>query len=255
MHLAMIYMASGFASRFGENKLLVPFRGKPLYLHGMEHLAEAARLLEQEGAAEISLLAVSQYGEILAKGREMGYIPVPNSRSREGITASLRLGTLGAGEAEAYLYFVADQPFMGGETIRAFVSGFLKSKKGIGCAARGSGRGSPVIFSSKYRESLLGLSGDKGGRQIMERFPRDIWAMQVKGEPVRQVVNATGAGDAFVGGLVYAQLQGLSPEETMLFSTAAARMAIAHQNTINPNISAQNVWDTVQRARLVVENG
>lgn len=187
MHLAMIYMASGFASRFGENKLLVPFRGKPLYLHGMEHLAEAARLLEQEGAAEISLLAVSQYGEILAKGREMGYIPVPNSRSREGITASLRLGTLGAGEAEAYLYFVADQPFMGGETIRAFVSGFLKSKKGIGCAARGSGRGSPVIFSSKYRESLLGLSGDKGGRQIMERFPRDIWAMQVKGEELLDI--------------------------------------------------------------------
>ena len=114
-------------------------------------------------------------------------ISAPNSRSREGITASLRLGILGAGEAEACLYFVADQPFMGGETIRAFVSGLIKRKKGIGCAARGSGRGSPVIFSSKYRESLLGLSGDKGGRQIMERFPRDIWAMQVKGEELLDI--------------------------------------------------------------------
>lgn len=96
------------------------------------------------------------------------------------------------------------------------------------------------------------VSMGKDGCFYLDRTGR---AMRVKGEPVRQVVNATGAGDAFVGGLVYAQLQGLSPEETMLFSTAAARMAIAHQNTINPNISAQNVWDTVQRDRLVVENG
>lgn len=98
--------------------------------------------------------------------------------------------------------------------------------------------------------SRIMVSMGKDGCYCLDRAGHAMW---VRGEPIRNVVNATGAGDAFVGGLVYAQLQGLSEEETMLFSTAAARMAIAHQNTINPNISAQTVWDTVSRDRLVVE--
>ena len=75
-------------------------------------------------------------------------------------------------------------------------------------------------------------------------------ALTVQGEPVETVVNATGAGDAFMGGLVYAYLRDMPPGEALPFATAAARMAIAHQNTINPNISAENVWEVARRERL-----
>lgn len=78
-------------------------------------------------------------------------------------------------------------------------------------------------------------------------------ALRAQGRPMDQVVNATGAGDAFMGGLVYASLTGLPPEKTLLFATAASRMAISHQNTINPNISAENVWAVAERDGLTVE--
>ena len=98
MNLAMIYMASGFASRFGENKLLFPFRGKPLYCHGLEHLQEAAGLLADGEGKRPFLAVVSQYREILEAAGEQGLCAVPNHESREGITASVKLGTRAAGK-------------------------------------------------------------------------------------------------------------------------------------------------------------
>lgn len=77
--------------------------------------------------------------------------------------------------------------------------------------------------------------------------------LRAYGPPMEQVVNATGAGDAFMGALVYASLAGLSVEKTLLFATGASRMAISHQNTINPNISAENIWALVERDHLTVE--
>lgn len=178
MDLAMIYMASGFASRFGENKLLFPFCGKPLYCHGLEHLTEAAELLAAGDGSRPFLAVVSQYQEILDMAKKQGLCAVTNYESWKGITASLRLGTRAAGERDAYLYFVADQPFTQAETICAFVRGFAESGRGIGCLTCGRGWGNPVIFSRKYRERLLALDGDKGGRQILEAFPEDIWFME-----------------------------------------------------------------------------
>ncbi len=187
MNLAMIYMASGFASRFGENKLLFPFCGKPLYCHGLEHLREAAGLLADGEENRPFLAVVSQYQEILDAAGGQGLCAVPNLESREGITASLKLGTRAAGKRDAYLYFVADQPFMRAETICAFVRGFAESGKGIGCVSCGKTRGNPVIFSGKYRENLLSLSGDRGGRQIMEAFPEDVWLMETDREELLDI--------------------------------------------------------------------
>ena len=49
MKISFIYMASGFGSRFGSNKLLVPFKGKALYRHGLDCICRAAGELEKEG--------------------------------------------------------------------------------------------------------------------------------------------------------------------------------------------------------------
>ena len=38
MKLSMIYMASGFGKRFGSNKLLASFEGRPLYTYGLSAL-------------------------------------------------------------------------------------------------------------------------------------------------------------------------------------------------------------------------
>ncbi len=96
--------------------------------------------------------------------------------------------------------------------------------------------------------SQVVVSLGKEGVYYQDREGRCLWA---RGEPM-EVVNATGAGDAFMGGLVYAHLQGWPPEKTLPFAVAASRMAIAHQNTINPNISAENILAVVEGEHIAV---
>ena len=106
-------MASGFGSRFGENKLLVELGGKPLYRHGLDCLLQAMERVETEMEGwQVQLIVVSQYREILETAAALGAEPVMNPQSGEGIAASLRFGTEAARDAQILVYCVADQPGM-----------------------------------------------------------------------------------------------------------------------------------------------
>jgi pseudouridine kinase len=65
------------------------------------------------------------------------------------------------------------------------------------------------------------------------------------------VVNATGAGDAFMAGLIYGRLNAFSAEETVKFAMAASSMALSHANTINPNISVENIYTMMGKMNYV----
>ncbi len=67
MRIAVIYMASGFGSRFGTNKLLKPYRGKPLYRHGLDLFLTLKEEMAREDL-QLEILVVSQYQEILEEG-------------------------------------------------------------------------------------------------------------------------------------------------------------------------------------------
>ncbi|MDD2235528.1 MAG: PfkB family carbohydrate kinase [Desulfitobacteriaceae bacterium] len=56
-----------------------------------------------------------------------------------------------------------------------------------------------------------------------------------------KVVNATGAGDAFMAGLVYCSIKGFDIDYCARFATSASALALSHENTINPNMSVENV--------------
>ena len=189
MNVSLIYMAYGFGKRYGTNKLLTEFQGEPLYLHGLLSLQKAARLLAED-KIRCELFLISQYERVLSGSFDR--VPeaerIFNEDSDLGITASLKLGTeVSRKDTDAFLYFVADQPCMRGETIAEFVRGFLKSGKGIGCVCAKGHRGSPNLFAGKYKKELLALEGDQGGRQIMQEHPEDIWMMEVDERELRDI--------------------------------------------------------------------
>jgi pseudouridine kinase len=55
------------------------------------------------------------------------------------------------------------------------------------------------------------------------------------------VVSATGAGDAFVAGILHAELTGLSTAEAAVFGTGAALLALASGDTVSSNISPESI--------------
>jgi len=67
-----------------------------------------------------------------------------------------------------------------------------------------------------------------------------------KPTPIEQMANATGAGDSFMSGLVYGHLKGLSPEDTLRYATAASRLTIQSEYTIDPFLTEQAVWEAAR---------
>ena len=68
--------------------------------------------------------------------------------------------------------------------------------------------------------------------------------------PKVTVVNATGAGDAFLSALVYARFHQFGIAESARFAMAASILALKHQETINPGMSSDNVLLTLKEFGL-----
>ncbi len=49
-------------------------------------------------------------------------------------------------------------------------------------------RGSPNLYSvERYKTELLALEGDQGGRQIMQKYPQEIWMMEVDERELKDI--------------------------------------------------------------------
>ena len=63
---------------------------------------------------------------------------------------------------------------------------------------------------------------------------------KISGKKVK-AINTTGAGDAFVAALVYCHLQEMNIKDTASFAQNASILTLMHENTINPNMSLENI--------------
>ncbi len=59
--------------------------------------------------------------------------------------------------------------------------------------------------------------------------------------PEIDIASATGAGDAFMAGVIYGALEGYNIEKSAEFATAASLIALGSQDTVNPGISAEGI--------------
>ncbi|HZJ99971.1 MAG TPA: carbohydrate kinase family protein [Tissierellaceae bacterium] len=62
-----------------------------------------------------------------------------------------------------------------------------------------------------------------------------------KSTPKVKIVNATGAGDAFVAGLAYGYMNDIETEEVVDLAMYASIVALSHEDTINPNMSIEEI--------------
>ncbi len=68
--------------------------------------------------------------------------------------------------------------------------------------------------------------------------------------PRINVVNATGAGDACLAALAYSHFHDFEIGFSARFSMSAAILALSHENTINPNISVENINKKMEEIKL-----
>ena len=176
--VAAILMASGFSRRFrGRNKLLEPFRGKPLARYTLELVAGLAASF----AGGIFFVVSGKETAALAEGLA-GPGVILNEAPERGQRESIRLGLEAAGSLAAYyMFFPCDQPFLDAATV-GLILGARQRGRIVQPCCRG-GRGSPVLFCRSFRDELLNLAHGEHGRDIILKHPDCLITIDLPSNP------------------------------------------------------------------------
>jgi molybdenum cofactor cytidylyltransferase len=156
-----IILASGFSERMTRDKLLLEVGGMPV----VERVVKAAKssLLDD-------VILVYQNAGVRAIGEKYQVRTVYNDSAHEGQSAAVKLGVRESRpDTNAFMFLVGDQPFLDPATINTLIDQSTKNPQQIIVPVYNGKRGNPVIFPSLFRNDLLAIEGDTGGRAVMEK--------------------------------------------------------------------------------------
>lgn len=173
-----VIMASGLGKRFGGNKLLADFHGKPLLSHIIEitgHSLFADRIVVTRNA-EIQAFCKKENIPVLLHD-----LPGRNDTIRLGLEAlqnNINLTLRGC------LFAVSDQPLLSRESLESMVLSFSQNATGIYrfCFSENSIPflyGNPVLFEKTYFSELSQLPPGKGGSVLLSRYADHVKSIPV----------------------------------------------------------------------------
>jgi molybdenum cofactor cytidylyltransferase len=176
MRCFAILMAAGFSRRFGgQNKLLAPFRGKPLARHTLELVCG------MDCFEKVFFVYADKAVAALADG--LGVTTVHNPTPEKGQGESARLGLTEAVrsadgvEPDYYMFFPCDQPLLDQKTVRLLLDAARPGH--ITEPVCPGGNQSPSLFSASFREELLALKQGEHPRLLKIRHPQSVITVEI----------------------------------------------------------------------------
>lgn len=163
--VSAILLAAGAGIRFGGDKLLAEFEGRPLVEHALSMLGDAS--------VDETVVVVGGEAGRLRKVCEAYEVRVVENREwAKGQSTSVRAGLRAMSpDTRAAVVLLADQPLVGTEAVERLVEAFEGGAK-VAVAAYGGKRRNPVLFAREVWPLLLEeLSGDEGARAVLRDHP------------------------------------------------------------------------------------
>ena len=157
--ISAIIMASGFSSRMGENKLLMKYNDKFLIEYTLDTISKCNFK---------DRVIVTQYKAIKEIGEKLNFKVVINQQPNKGQSESIKLGIKNCKESEGYMFFVGDEPLLNKNDIEKLIEVFNEDTNYIVIPKYKEYCGNPVIYPKQYKNHILNLEGDKGGKSIIK---------------------------------------------------------------------------------------
>lgn len=178
MKTDLILLAGGISRRFaseskeaGGKKLLADFEGQPLFRYALDAVQAVSDFCR--------ILVVTRESAIQDEALRRGFSVVEAPPPDEGMAASMRAGIAAARPDAILCFFVCDEPYFTGELLSGFLKEFVRQELPLGRVKGGTRFGSPTLFSPIFREELLDIHGDEGGRSLFKRYPDRIFYYEV----------------------------------------------------------------------------
>lgn len=161
-----VLLAAGIGSRFGGDKLLYRLPdGTPMAVAAAVSLRSACSdtiaVLRPHHDALASLLT--------AAGCKIIFCTDAN----EGMGHSLAAGVQATSDASGWVVALADMPFIATASHQAVVSR-LRLGASLAASQYHGQRGHPVGFSRIWFDQLTAMTGDEGGKTILEKHRNDL---------------------------------------------------------------------------------
>ena len=178
MKVSAILLGAGESKRMGFDKLSLPYRKKTILGHCLD-------VLLRSKVKEVVVVLSDRTREMRSRLEGQRVKIVMNPYYKKGMSTSIRRGIQAIDPgSQGILIALGDQPFLKMRTVNALIHAFTKREGKIIIPSFRRRRGNPVIFDKKYEEELLRLKGDRGGKSIIEKHPRDVRRVPVKSEGV-----------------------------------------------------------------------
>ena len=166
-NLGCVIMASGLGKRFGSNKLMADFHGKPMI----------RRALDATEGLFSKRVVVTRHESVAQLARERNVEVVLHDLPNRNDT--VRLGLEALGDPDCCMFLPGDQPLLRRETVGLLLETWKDNPDNIIRPSFEDSEGSPVIFPAWAFPELKNLPEGKGGGFVIKNHPHSVQRVPV----------------------------------------------------------------------------
>ena len=167
-NVGCVIMASGLGKRFGGNKLMADFGGKPLI----------SPILDATQGIFSQRVVVTRHEDVVRLCKDRDIQTVLHELPHRSDT--VRLGLEALSGVERCMFVPADQPLLRSETIAALCLASVNEPEAIWRTQCEGTPGTPVIFPKWTFPELLELPEGKGGGIVIKKYPERVHTVSVR---------------------------------------------------------------------------
>lgn len=169
-NLGCVIMASGMGKRFGGNKLMADFCGKPMI----------CRILEATEGIFEERTVVTRHKDIAELCERYRVKAILHDRPYRSDT--VRIGLEAVGDVKGCMFCPADQPLLSRDTVVSLALAAANGMENIWRASYKGSHGMPVVFPGWAFKELGSLSERKGGSEVIKNHPEYLRTVEVRDE-------------------------------------------------------------------------
>ena len=174
-----IILAAGEGKRMGKVKLTLPLGNKKL----IEWVLQVAKSTPLD---KYFLVVRPEDKEIIKTGKKWGAEIVLNPDFRKGMSTSIKKALLkiNTQEAEGFFLILGDQPLITSKIINKLIKSFSPGKGEIVVPYFEDKRGNPTLFDICWKDELMAITGDVGGRVLIKAHPEKVKRINISDKAI-----------------------------------------------------------------------